>query len=88
MYASGDALFKSPLWQQILVDALGVRIHFISGEKHATGRGAAILAVSLAFPAVPSRPHSCLLVCALGCGGAGRLTSKMLSDLPLCSYGR
>jgi hypothetical protein len=55
---------------------LGVRIHFISGEKHATGRGAAILAVSLAVPAVPSRPYSCLLVCALGCGGGREIDLK------------
>lgn len=46
VYASGDALFKSPLWQQILADALGVRIHFLSGEKQAAAKGAAVLAVS------------------------------------------
>jgi len=45
VYASGDVLFKSPLWQQILVDSLGVRIHFMSGEQFAAGKGAAILAV-------------------------------------------
>ena len=68
VYASGDALFKSPLWQQILVDALGVRIHFISGEKHATGKGAAILAVLNAASSCPlPAPHTCVLDLHKGC---------------------
>jgi sugar (pentulose or hexulose) kinase len=45
VFASGDALLKSPLWQQILADAFGVRIHVLSGEKQAAAKGAAILAV-------------------------------------------
>ena len=49
VFALGDTLLKSPLWRQILADALGVRIHFLSGEKQAAAKGAAILAVSISL---------------------------------------
>ncbi|EKX37874.1 hypothetical protein GUITHDRAFT_144696 [Guillardia theta CCMP2712] len=44
VYATGDALFKSPLWQQILADSFALPIRILSGATVAASRGAAILA--------------------------------------------
>ena len=54
--ASGGALLHSPVWTQMMADALGRKVHACV-EKEATSRGAALLALERlgAIPSIQSR---------------------------------